>query len=77
MSVHKDMAIICKEYDHVISDLMDVLSKHSVPPQIGEKIMLFCAGASAGLEQRPITGDWVIPSAIGWQRGVISEGDQA
>lgn len=73
MQIH-NVGKFCRDNQRHIDVLMDYFSSQDLDPQIGQQIMLFCAGMSAGLLSKPITGDFTQPLALGWQIGV-SEAD--
>lgn len=63
----------CRENGPIIGAICDLLTEKQVASLKGEQILLFMAGMSAGIEQRPITGpqgdDWIEFTARGWQMG--------
>lgn len=59
----------------LVSKLTDVLTQMNTPADVGEQVLLYLAGASAGRRDIPIMdADWVRPIAVGWQVGVESVG---
>lgn len=56
-----------KRNQRTIDAVCDLMAEHGLNAQEGQQVLLYVAGLSAGLEQKPITGMWVEPAAAGWQ----------
>jgi len=64
----------CHDNDKVIKQIINVMITNDVDPLLGEQILLYCAGMSAGVAMRPIkNNDWLTPVVAGWISAVEQE----
>ena len=55
-------------------EIIAIFQKHNLSHKQGEFTLLFLAGVSAGVCQRPILKNrWIDPAWLGWQHGASYE----
>lgn len=76
MTKDQQIAVIQATLD-IQEEVIEIFRKHNLPHPQAEAMLLWLAGLSAGLTQRPITNKgWVTPAWLGWSYGASQEPHQ-